>query len=323
MKSGWPLLTITLLLTPAYGEEDATPPMSRERLEGIGQFLEWKKMEFKEDDVLLVGGTCDVKQVEETFGLCRKAIDKACAALRVPPEQLRGGGKLWFTVLSEKKEFMSLADTPKQKELYDRISAAGNFMCIDPAAGMTPDGIPHMTAHLFTHRILEAYQKLHPGTEPPGWLKEGFPAWMDGTLNGTPKTCCIAHVGYEDENFKTRQAGASWEESVTRALQKYSETKESDRHSAEYTPLRNLVGKPFDRLTGTDVAVSWKVIGDLISDKAKPEGFKALLDAVLEGGKQPLVFEKAFGKSLDDYEKGWMKAILPKPEPPAPKKKKK
>lgn len=322
MRSAHALLALAALL-PASGEEAKAshPPVTRELLEGLGQRKEWKPMTFKEDDAVLVGGTCDAKKVEETFGICRKALDRFCALFKVIPQDLTRKEKLWFVVVSEKREFMALASTPEYQEIYNRVAAAGNFLCIDRVYKTTPESDPHVTAHLFTHRILEAYVELKGGDKSPGWMQEGLGAWMDGVITGAPVACCIARVGYEGDELQERHAGSSWERTLAVAMKKYSAMKEKDRITAEYTPLRNMVGKPFDRLSGTDVAASWHLVQTLTGDKKKPDGFKAFVDAVLGGGKQHEAFQSAFGKTLDEYEKGWMKGLLPKAESPDPKKK--
>ncbi len=307
---------------PQKPQPTATLPGARRYLEKIARDRGWT-LAFEEDDVLVVAGTCDAKQAKERFGLCKEAMARLCEVLQIPPEQLRGTQQKFIMLfLARKPEYMAWAaaeatrrEEPKYVELLEKVPGAGWVICLDPSYGTTPESIRHLSSHLFAHQMSSHYAQLHGTEDVPGWLDEGLAAYVDGCLNTSPASSCVAQVGYDNDRYNQRNVGGKWEHAVYKAVKELNGLKGKDREKSPFTRLANLTAVKFDKLSSNDVAVSWHVVRDLIHTKKKPEAFKAFFDQALDGGKQLPAFQAAFGKSIDDYEKTWMKEVLSSEEP--------
>ncbi len=315
----------------AEDDPDAAPPPreapSKPDLSMIRRWLEAKAkehswpMNFQEDEVLAVGGTSDPKATQACFALCKGAIERFCRIFKTTPEQLRGERKFCFIHLARKPEYMAFAadqakqqDNPKITELLDTIPGSGFVVCLDPSYGTTPESIQHLTVHLLGHRLMERLAKLHGCERVPGWLAEGIPSYLDGCLNQSPHACCVAKGGYDDDRYNTRKIGGTgWEGAVHQTVKTHTDLKGKDREKSPFTGLVRMTALPLDKLSGPDVAVSWRLIRDLHESKKKPDAFRTFVEATLDGKKQQDAFQEAFGKSMDEYEKSWTKGILDAP----------
>ena len=337
MRRLLPFALVALVFSPLLGDEEA-PPSPDEQPYRPGQmrrFLEiqatnlnWN-MTYLEDDDLLVAGTCDAKLLEETKKLARKTIEKATALLKVDSEEFQGPNKLHIVYFAKKDEYLAYAkqqaeatQNPALTKLLETVPASGGMICLDKAYGVNDAARCHLAVHNLAHQILGGYARHRKGMAAiPGWVREGFPSWMDGVLNTQPSACCIARVGYDDDQFQRRDQGASWNQTAAAAMRAFRDKKNDPKTGKPaYTRMGNLMGIKFDKLTGTDVAVSWRLTRDLIAIK-QGEPFKAFLDAVLDGGKQADAFQAAFGKPVDDFETGWMSEVLRSVPADPPKKK--
>ncbi|GEM_PF-5244076 len=304
---------------PAY-DADAL----RRWLESQAQTHGWP-MTYKEDADLVVAGTCDAKTLEDGYKTARLALDKALALLKTDALDVQDRSKLVIVYLSKKQEYMAFAqDQAKARneenlvKLLDTVPASGGFICLDPSYGVNDAARSHLTIHNVGHQILFGYAKHRGATPVPGWLHEGFPTWLESNLLSFPGACCVAKVGYDGDQFQKRQTDGRWDHVAYRIVRDFKDNK-PDRKTGKpaYTRLGNLFITKLDRMTGSDVAICWHVVRDLAK---RPDAFKTFLDAVLSGTKQQDAFKAAFKRSVDDYEKVWMKGLLDNP-PEEPKKK--
>ena len=295
----------------------------RQQFEAIGKSMSWT-LAFKEDDTFLLATTGDAKLLDEVRDTCEQSLNRFCQIFEVSRETLRGKEPFWFLLVMKREDYNGFGqmlakqhDDPSITQRFERTSANGCFVCADPVAG-TGTSTQNMVVHILAHRMLEHYAELHPGGKVPGWVQEGFAAYLDAYVKEGPRASCLANVGYEGKSLKERGQKGNWAATAHLVVQEYKEKLKKKEVMETYRGLANMTAKQFDKLSGQEVAVSWHVTTDLVG--TKPKKYKAFLDAVLDGTKQQKAFEKAFGEDLDDYEKSWMKAVL-KEAPPESKAK--
>ena len=279
-------------------------------------------MTYKEDDDLVVAGTCDAKVLEDAFTFSRQALDKATALLKTDARDLQGSSKLMVIYLDNKAAYTAyaqdLAAGPQKDENLikniDTTPGYGAFLCLDPAYKLNQGNSNarfHMTLHTLGHQTMNNYAAHHGGAPIPGWIFEGFAAWLDGSVLASPGIWCSVNVDYQDGQHGNRDTTVNWDRVAFQVLKDYKDGKTDPKTGKPaYTRLGNLMGVKRANLTGPDVAVSWCLMKEMA---VKPGEFKAFLDAILAGTKQTEAFQAAFKKSVDDYEKDWIKAFLKKP----------
>ncbi len=300
---------------PEKAAYDAT--LIRRWLEQKSQAHGWP-LTFKEDDDIVAAGSCDAKTLEDGYKLSRQALDKACALLKCKPADLHVEHKMIMVYFAKKSEYMAYGqDQAKANgnegllKLLETIASSGGFVCLDPSYGLNEEVRRHLTVHNLGHQILRAYAKSRGDTPTPGWLDEGFPSWLDGVMLGTPRACCIAKVGYDDDQYEKRGSNEPWDRIAYRVVRDYKDGKiDPKTKKPAYTRLGNLMGTKFDKLTGADVAVSWCMVRDLAK---KPEAFQAFVEALFSGAKQADAFHTGYKRSPDEYEKSWIKNLLDHP----------
>ncbi len=295
--------------------EDAPQPTAptRQQLEAMGQGMGWT-LTFKEDETFLLATTGDAKLLDEVHETCELSLNRFCQIFEVSRETLRGREPFWFLLLVKREEYDNLGkelekrhNDPSIVKVFEKTAANGGFVCADPLKGTGPN-TQNLVVHNLAHQMLDHYARLHPGGKVPGWIYEGFPAYLDAYVKEGPRISCLATVGYEGKELKERGQKADWATTARLVVQEYQSKLKKKEVMEAYRGLANVTAKQFDKLSGQEVAVSWAVTTDLIG--TKPPKYKAFLDAVLDGTKQLEAFEKAFGKDIDNYEKAWMKAVL-------------
>jgi hypothetical protein len=298
---------------PAPKKEEPAPPPMRQQLETLAKAQGWA-LTFKEDDTFLLATTGDAKLLDEVRDTCEQSLNRFCQVFEISRETLRGKGKFWFLLLVTRADYNNLGkaqakqhDDPSQVQRYEKTAAVGCIVCSDPLTGTGPS-TQNMVVHLLAHRMLEHYAALHPGGKVPGWILEGFAAYLDAYVKEGPRVSCLANVGYEGKELKERGQKGNWAATVRLVVQKYQEKLKKKEVMETYRGLANLTARQFDKLSGQEVAVSWQVTTDLVG--TRPQKYKVFLDGVLDGTKQQEAFKAAFGKDIDDYERSWMKAVL-------------
>ena len=312
---------------PPAQETPKSPPydaaMARRWLESLAQPHGWP-MTYKEDGDLVLAGTCDAKILEDGYKISRQAMDKATALLKTDAKDLQSESKIFLLYFSNKPEYMAYAQDKANAtrnegviKLMDTVPAVDTVFCLDPSYQVSDPKRRHFTVHNLSHAMISNYAAHHGETPIPGWIFEGFASWLESSILACPGISCVGKVGYDDQ-YQKRLINDSWDRVVFQVVKDTQSSKTDPKTGRPvYTRLGNLMGVKFETLTPTDVAVSWALVTDLTK---KPKEFKAFLDAVLAGTKQADAFKAAFKKSVDDYEKDWMKRLLDNP-PETPKKK--
>ncbi len=153
------------------------------------------------------------------------------------------------------------------------------------------DGVIHMTARC----LLERYYCSGTGKFPPGWLKVGFPHWMEWAM--------LEQCSYYLVNIEIQGLGQAW---ITKGWDKRAV---SIARSSDAISFPLLSKKDFADLGFNEHLLSWSYVNYLLGREPR-EKFRAYLDQLRRRVPPRDALMQAYGYSELTLEDQWRASLL-------------